>query len=87
VFLGEHIGSASDTPLFGLDPKSAPHTVTDPAGRFVFADVKPGKYSLIIWNPVNSFMARTPDKKSSLEITVEAQNTVDLGVLTEPRLQ
>ena len=71
--------------MFGLDAEAAPRTVADKYGRFVFADVPPGHYVIIIWNPLNSIMARDPATGKPLQILLEAGQTVDVGVLTEPR--
>ncbi|MCU0520260.1 MAG: hypothetical protein MUF84_06170 [Anaerolineae bacterium] len=84
VYLGDHIGSTDDTPLYGFDPGVAPRTVVGDDGRFVFPDVLPGRYVLIIWNAVSPMLARDADLGTPLDITVEAGQTTDLGLLLEP---
>lgn len=85
VYLGEPIGSSSGAPLFAMDPSRAPHAEADAAGRFVIADVEPGDYVLILWNPVNSIMARDIDTGEPLVFSVEPGEVVDVGVVREPR--
>lgn len=85
VFLGEPIGSDSDAPLFGLEPSTAPGATTDQRGGFVITDVTPGDYVIILWNPVNSIMARDFETGEPLVISVGAGEVVDIGKLSEPR--
>ncbi len=87
VFLGQLLDSTdnSNSTVFGMDLKTAPHVVTDQWGRFTFSDVTPGTYTIILWNPVTSTMAKSADGQA-LKVTVQAQKPVDLGVLVEPAL-
>jgi len=85
VFLGEPIGSDSDAPFFGLEPSSAPGATTDEFGRFVIPSVAPGEYVILLWNPVNSVMAREPGSEEPLLLSVVAGETTDVGMLSEPR--
>ncbi len=87
VFLSQLLGATSDSnaPIFGMDLKTAPHAVTDQFGRFVFTDVVPGKYAFILWNPMSSMMAKSADGQG-LQVTVEPQKAVTVGILTEPPL-
>lgn len=83
VYLGDHIGSTEDTPLYGFDPEVAPSTITDENGRFVFVDVPPGRYVLIIWGSLSPMLARDPGSGLPLDITLEGGDVVDLGTLYE----
>ncbi len=84
LYLANHIGSTPDTPMYSMDPSSAPHALTDDNGHFVFTDVKPGRYAIVVWNPFNSFLARDPE--TGLELIIEAapNQTYDVGTLYEP---
>lgn len=82
LYLGDHIGATSDTPMYGLDPSVAPRTTTDQDGRFVFADVDPGSYVIIVWNPFNSYMLQDPATGAELSVILEADEVFDVGVLS-----
>ncbi len=84
LYLANHIGSTPDTPIYTLDPSSAPRAMTDNEGRFVFKDVPPGRYAIVVWNPFNSFLARNP--QTGLEVIIDAQpdQVYDVGTLYEP---
>jgi len=83
VYLGDHVGSTEDTPLYGFDPELAPSTITDENGQFVFVDVPPGRYVLIIWRSLSPMLARDPGSGLLLDITLEGGDVVDLGTLYE----
>ena len=87
LFLGAHIGATKDDPLYGMDPEAAPRTLTDDQGRFVFRDVQPGDYAIILWHPYKSSMVRDPITRAPLQVTVTAGEVQDVGTLTEPRPQ
>jgi hypothetical protein len=87
LFLGAHIGATADDPLYGMDPSAAPRTVTDEQGRFVFRDIEPGKYAIILWHPYNSSMVRDPKTQDPLEVSVTAGEVIDVGTLVEPHPQ
>jgi ABC-type Fe3+-hydroxamate transport system substrate-binding protein len=84
VYLGDHIGSTEDTPLYGLDSGSAPRTAVDEDGRFVFVDVPPGRYVVVVWNSLSPLLARDPDSGEPLDIRLAAGQVIDLGLLLEP---
>ncbi len=83
LYLGTHIGASVDTPMYSLDPSTAPKAMTDENGRFAFKDVDPGFYVIIIWNPFNSFMVRDASTGAELTINLQADQVFDAGVLWE----
>lgn len=83
LYLGNHIGATTDTPMYSLDPSTAPKTITDENGRFIFKDVDPGFYVIIIWNPFNSFMVRDASTGAELSINLQTDQVFDAGVLWE----
>lgn len=85
VFLGQPVGSDSEAAFFGLDPSNAPGTEADEHGHFIIPDVPPGDYVVILWNPVNSILARDRSTQEPLVLSVGAGEVVDVGRLTEPR--
>lgn len=67
------------------DPSSSPTTKTNESGQFVFNDMEPGRYGLILDAVVNQALLSYPDGadegRGSLLIEVEADQHLDLGVL------
>jgi hypothetical protein len=64
-----------------FDRATSPNTQTDAHGRFVFSDVEPGEYALVLDRIYNSFLLHDPDGEGDLLFTAEAGETVDLGRL------
>jgi len=83
LYLAQHIGATQDTPIYKLDPNSAPHAITGYDGRFVFKDIPPGRYAIVVWNPFNSFLVRNPATGSELVIEVGPDQVYDVGILFE----
>lgn len=61
------------------DPQNSPREETSPDGSFSFVNVKPGRYALILYTGMNSFLLNVPDKNEAIIFTVEAGKTFDLG--------
>jgi hypothetical protein len=80
VFLGAVLRSA-DNPqgLASLDKLTAPRADPDDSGRFVFADVPPGEYALIVRSPISEVVARKLDQSGDVIVTVVPGNAIDLG--------
>jgi hypothetical protein len=83
LYLGDHIGVQDDVPLYGLDPESAQHTLVVDGGYFVFDDVPPGRYVLVVWNAASPRLARNPDTGVPLDLTMEPDQVINVGVLAE----
>ncbi len=62
-----------------FDRDEAPHTLTDTNGRFVFTDIPPGQYALILDRISDAFMLMHPDTGEDFIITATAGEIVDLG--------
>jgi hypothetical protein len=84
LYLALHIGVDEDTPMYSLEPDSAPHAAVEDNGRFVFKDVPPGRYAIVVWNPFNSFLALDPKTGLELVIDVRPDQVYDVGTLFEP---
>lgn len=83
LYLARHIGVTPDTPLYTMELDNAPHAITDANGRFIFKDVPPGRYAIVIWNPISSFLVRNPATGLELVIDVQPDQIHNLGVLFE----
>jgi hypothetical protein len=64
-----------------VDPSASPQAYTDSNGVFTFINVKPGEYSLILNNALESYMIYKPNTQESFIIIVEPDAKVDLGEL------
>lgn len=83
LYLGTHIGASVDTPMYSLDPSTAPKAMTDENGHFTFKDVDPGFYVIIIWTPFNSFMVHDASTGAELTVNLQADQVFDAGLLWE----
>jgi hypothetical protein len=68
------------------DRASSPRAYTDMEGKFVFANIPPGKYSLIYDFVVNALLLGHPDGKGPMIFPVEAGKVENLGDLDYPEL-
>lgn len=71
--------------LLELDEATTPRALIErDSGQFIFTDIEPGEYGLIVWEPMNSFPVNDPDTQQTLFFEVKAGEIVDLGVLPVP---
>ena len=68
-------------PMISYSEENDPIAVQDVnTGRFLFSDVAPGQYAIIIWSPLGGFPL--VDKEgASVIFTVSADEVKDLGIL------
>jgi hypothetical protein len=70
-------------PAVAVSPVDAPHAVIDQAtGAFVFSNVAPGVYALVMIGFGESFVFELPNGGGRLDVKVEANKTTDLGAVT-----
>jgi len=68
-----------------LNTETAPRAVYDrQSGRFAFANVLPGKYGIIAWEPMSSAPIANPETGDTIFVEVVGGATADLGTLTYP---
>lgn len=79
--LARVIRSEDGTPLIAsLGDKTSPTTVTDEHGRFLFTDVPPDTYGLVLVTPLGSLLFRD-DTGANLLFDVVAGEVLDIGVV------
>jgi hypothetical protein len=82
LYLAETIkDSAGKDSVAALDRVNSPRTETDNQGRFVFKNVPPGNYGLILDVISNSYLLMKPGTQEALLIKVSEGQQVDLGTL------
>jgi hypothetical protein len=86
VYLGEVLLANGTPALASLDKQTAPKTLIGQDGRFVFVNVPPGTYSLIIDMVINTVILRDPTTGGDILVDVKEGETVDLGTLNFPNL-
>jgi hypothetical protein len=69
-------------PMIAYSDTDDPKAVQDVTGKFVFADIKPGVYAIVLWNPGGGTVLMNKDQQGHLLVTVEANKVTDLGVVT-----
>ncbi len=61
---------------------TSPRTETGSDGSFVFVNIKPGRYAMILYTGLNGFLMNKPETtKQPITFTVEGGKTVELGDL------
>jgi hypothetical protein len=83
LYLGEMVlaDQPGAPPLIGFSEKDSPKAEFDQSGRFVFKDVKPGDYGLILWNPVSYFLLNDPNSDKNIKVVVKIGEITDLGIV------
>jgi hypothetical protein len=86
MFLGKAVPTSNpEVDLIELDEKTAPKAlVRRDTGDFIFIDVEPGKYGLIVWQPTDSHLVDDPKTQQTLFVTLEPNQTQDVGTLRLP---
>jgi len=67
--------------LFGFERTSPLKIVTDNEGRFVFSNVPPGNYGLVVDKIIASYLLLKPDSEEALLIQVSGGQEANLGIL------
>jgi len=70
----------------GYEASAAPKATTDDYGRFVFNNLKPGRYTLILDAVVTQYQLDNAETGDTILIEVTPNTVLDLGELRYPRL-
>lgn len=78
-------GTNEDFPIAVLDKEISPTTLPGMEGIFVFLDVPPGEYLIVVETPLNQVAARSVDDvEYDLVVNVVAGEVIDVGRIYIP---
>ncbi len=81
--LAKVIPGPDGTPMVArFNRNEAPHTLTDENGLFVFTNIPPGQYAIIVDRISDAFMLNHPDTGEDFIISAVADEVTDLGAIT-----
>lgn len=78
-----YLADMSETAIM-FQQNSSPSTSPDENGYFVFQNVNPGSYALILWTPQHAIVA-SQDDDSTIVVTVQPNTINDLNTLVLER--
>jgi hypothetical protein len=65
-----------------LDKLNAPRAIIDTEGNFVFSNVDPGEYVVVMVTPISEFLLRdSTNQTADLIVKVEADKTFEVGTV------
>jgi len=70
-------------PLVGFSETTDPRGIQDQSGKFVFQDIKPGTYAVVVWTPASSTLV-TDKEGNTAVVEVTADKVVDMGDVYTP---
>jgi len=63
------------------DRINSPKAYTDESGQFVFSDIRPGRYGLVLDTVLSAYLLHLPQEDAALVISVEAGEQTEIEVL------
>jgi hypothetical protein len=77
-------GKAGYPPTITFSVEEDPVAVQDQTGKFLFDNIPPGSYALVIWDPPVNPIIQNPDSDEYLIFDVVAGEITDLGEVFAP---
>jgi hypothetical protein len=63
------------------DPANSPRAFTDSSGNFLYVNIPPGRYGLVLDSVIASYLLHYPDRDEPILITITAGEVTDIGDL------
>lgn len=70
-----------ESPFVVMLPSTSPQATVDGEGNFSFSNVEPGDYGIVLWTPMQSFVAANPDTEQAYVVTIEPDQVTELGTI------
>jgi hypothetical protein len=70
--------------ILEIDDKKLHLASMTPQGDFIFKDIVPGKYGIMIWNPLTAASISDPKTGKTLFVDILPNQVLDLGLLEIP---
>jgi hypothetical protein len=84
LYLGDPTGSNPIGAFVALDIQSAPRGYVRADGTFIFPNVPPGTYAILVWTPVGAYVVPDPITGVSWLIEVKGNAHFDAGQIVVP---
>ncbi|HKZ36802.1 MAG TPA: hypothetical protein VJ184_04065 [Chryseolinea sp.] len=68
-------------PLVGFSLETDPKAIQAKNGLFVFDNIKPGEYGIVLWSPISTFLLSDLQTGDTLFVTVKAGEVSDIGIV------
>ena len=82
LYLAEVIKNEQGEDSFAaMDRANSPKAITDNQGHFLFVNVPPGNYGLVLDTISNSYLLLQPGSEDAVLVKATADSTIDLGTL------
>jgi hypothetical protein len=83
LFLAEVLTDENGVPrVAAINRIESPRTATDSEGQFIFSNVPPGDYGIVLDIVVKAYLLPEPDSDDDLIISVLPGEVIDLGILS-----
>jgi hypothetical protein len=80
LYLGEvMVDEKGQEMVASYDRSNSPRAYTNAEGQFVFSDIRPGRYGLILDTVLSSFLLFQPDAEKALLFDVKAGEQTEVG--------
>lgn len=66
-------------PLVGYSVDSDPKAIQSSDGVFVFDNIKPGEYGIVLWSPISTFLLTDHNTGDTIFVTVKAGEVTNIG--------